>query len=66
MPTILTYVPVSDGQPSRTALEVLTHSRQLAAENGWICAAVALAPDKQYFKDQLVRFEQALVVKQSG
>jgi Flp pilus assembly protein TadD len=28
--------------------------------------AIELAPDKQYFKDQLVRFEQALKEKQEG
>jgi len=56
MPTILTYVPVSDGQPSRTALEALTRSRQLAAEHGWTCAAVALAPDASAVADTLGRY----------
>ena len=45
MPTILTVVPAADGTPSRTALEVLSRARQIASEQGWTCAAVALAPD---------------------
>ncbi|MEO0557988.1 MAG: electron transfer flavoprotein subunit alpha/FixB family protein [Bacteroidota bacterium] len=56
MPTILTTIPVSDGQPSRTALEALTRARQLATEHGWTCAAVALAPDASVVSDTLGRY----------
>ena len=45
MPTILTYVPVSGGQPNRTALEALTRAREVAAERGWTTAAAVLAPE---------------------
>ena len=56
MPTLLTYAPVSDGQPSRTALEALTRARQLAADHGWTCAAVALATDASAVAETLGRY----------
>ena len=56
MSSILTYVPVADGQPSRTALEALTRARQIAAEQGWTCAAVTLAPDAAGVAEALGRY----------
>ncbi|WP_412068922.1 electron transfer flavoprotein subunit alpha/FixB family protein [Rubrivirga sp. IMCC43871] len=56
MPTILTYAPVADGQPSRTALEALTRARQIAQSQGWTCAAVTLAPDASAAAEALGRY----------
>ena len=56
MPTILTHVPVSDGTPNRTALEALTRARQIAAENGWTCAASVFAPDAAAAAETLGRY----------
>jgi len=56
MPTLLTFVPVADGQPSRTALEALTRARQIATAQGWTCAAVVLAPDATAVADALGRY----------
>ena len=56
MPSILTFVPVADGQPSRTALEALTRARQIASAQGWTCAAVALAPDASAVAPALGRY----------
>ena len=56
MPTVLTYAPVADGQPSRTALEALTRARQIAGDQGWTCAAVVLAPDAGPAAETLGRY----------
>lgn len=45
MPTILSFVALSNGRPTRAALEVLTRSRAVAEAQGWDLAAVVLAPD---------------------
>ena len=56
MPTILTHAPVSDGVPSRTALEALTRARQIAQELGWTCAASVCAPDARPAAEALGRY----------
>ncbi len=45
MPTILSFVALSNGQLTRASLEVLTRCRALAAEQGADLAAVVLAPN---------------------
>lgn len=45
MPTILSFVALSNGRPTRASLEVLTRSRAVADAQGWDLAAVVLAPD---------------------
>ncbi len=45
MPTVLSFVALSNGQPTRASLEVLTRCRTLAAQHGHALAAVVLAPD---------------------
>ncbi|PAP81474.1 electron transfer flavoprotein subunit alpha [Rubrivirga sp. SAORIC476] len=56
MPSILTFLPVADGQPSRTGLEALARARQIATAQGWTCAAVALAPDATAVAETLGRY----------
>jgi electron transfer flavoprotein alpha subunit len=45
MSTILSYLAVQGGKVTRASLEVLTRSRQLAADRGWSVEAVVLASD---------------------
>ena len=46
MSTILCYVPVQNGTPTRTALETLTRARALAEAHGHTLAAVVIGPDR--------------------
>lgn len=45
MPSILSFVALSNGRPTRASLEVLTRSCAVAEAQGWDLAAVVLAPD---------------------
>lgn len=56
MPTILSYLAVSGGQPTRASLEVLTRCREIAKANGWDLAAVALAPDTDSLAAEAQRY----------
>jgi electron transfer flavoprotein alpha subunit len=56
MPTILSYVAVSNGTPTRASFEVLTRCRQIADEQGWDLAAVVLAPDAAALTDEAGRY----------
>ena len=56
MPTLLTFLPVADGQPSRTGLEALARARQVATAQDWTCAAVVLAPDATAVAEALGRY----------
>ncbi len=51
MSTILSYVAIQNGQPTRASLEVLSQCRRLAAAHGWHVAAVVLAPDAASLAD---------------
>jgi len=56
MPTILSYVAVSNGAPTRASFEVLTRCRQIADAEGWNVAAVVLAPDAGALADEAARY----------
>ncbi len=56
VPTILSYVAVQGGKPTRAALEVLTRCRQIGAAKGWDVAAVIVAPDARAFADEAGRY----------
>ena len=56
MSTILAYVAVQNGSPSRASLEVLTSARQIAEVQGAACAAVVLSPDASVVVDALGRY----------
>jgi electron transfer flavoprotein alpha subunit len=56
MPTILSYVAVSNGAPTRASFEVLTRCRQIADAEGWNVAAVVLAPDAEALADEAARY----------
>ncbi len=56
MPTILSYVAVQNGAPTRASFEVLTRCREIADEQGWDVAAVALAPDAAAVADEAARY----------
>lgn len=56
MPTILSYVAVSNGAPTRASFEVLTRCRQIAEAQGWNVAAVILAPDADALADEAARY----------
>lgn len=53
MSTILTYVAVQRGNPSRSSLEVLSRASQIAGLQGGTCAAVVLSPDAPGVADEL-------------
>ncbi|MEP0545583.1 MAG: electron transfer flavoprotein subunit alpha/FixB family protein [Rhodothermales bacterium] len=61
MPTILSYVAVSGGKPTRASFEVLTRCRQIAEAQGWDLAAVVLAPDAETFAEAAGRYGAATV-----
>lgn len=61
MPTILSYVAVSNGAPTRASFEVLTRCRQIADAQGWDLAAVALAPDAEALADEAARYGASTV-----
>ncbi len=61
MPTILSYVAVSGGTPTRASFEVLTRCRQIAETQGWDLAAVVLAPDAEAFAEAAGRYGAATV-----
>ncbi len=56
MSTILTYVAIQNGSPSRASLEVLSHARQLAQAGSGVCAAVVLAPGASGVANELARY----------
>ena len=56
MSTILAYVAVQNGSPSRASLEVLSRARQIADGQGATCAAVVLSPDASAVADELARY----------
>ena len=56
MPTILSYLAVSNGQPTRASLEVLTRCREIASAQGWDLAAVVLASDAAAHADDAQRY----------
>ena len=56
MPTILSYVAVSNGAPTRASFEVLTRCRQIAEAQGWDLAAAVLAPDAEALADEAARY----------
>ncbi len=61
MPSILSFVALSNGQPTRASLEVLTRCRQLAAQHGHDLAAVVLAPDPSAAADAAQQYGAATV-----
>ena len=61
MPTILSYIAVSGGTPTRASFEVLTRCRQIAEAQGWDLAAVVLAPDAEPFAEAAGRYGAATV-----
>ena len=56
MHTILTYVAVQNGSPTRASLEVLSRARQISEGEGATCAAVVLAPEASAVADELARY----------
>ncbi len=56
MSTILTYIAVQNGSPSRSSLEVLSRARQIADSQGAECAAMVLVPDAAAIPKKLGRF----------
>ena len=56
MHTILTFVAVQNGSPSRASLEVLSRARQISEGEGATCAAVVLAPEASAVADELARY----------
>jgi len=56
MSTILTYVAVQNGSPSRASLEVLSRARLIAEGQGASTAAVVLATDATSVADDLARY----------
>ena len=61
MPTVLSYVTLQGGAPTRASLEVLTRARQLAEAGGHDTAAVVLAPDAEACAEALGRYGAATV-----
>ena len=61
MPTILSYVAVSNGAPTRASFEVLTRCRRIADEQGGDLAAVVLAPDADALADEAARYGASTV-----
>ncbi|MEM1055390.1 MAG: electron transfer flavoprotein subunit alpha/FixB family protein [Bacteroidota bacterium] len=61
MPTVLTYVPLADGAPTRAALEALACARRLAVESGSTLAAAVLG-DGSTATDALARQGVATLV----
>lgn len=56
MSTILTYVAVQNGSPSRASLEALTRARQIAEGQGATLAAVVFAMDASGVAGELGRY----------
>ena len=56
MSTILAYVAVQNGSPSRASLEVLSCARQIAEGQGATTAAVVLDADASVVVDELARY----------
>jgi electron transfer flavoprotein alpha subunit len=61
MPTILSYVAVQNGKPTRSSLEVLSRAREVARARGADLAAAVLAPDAAAHADELGRYGAATV-----
>ena len=56
MPTILSFLAASNGQPTRSSLEVLTRCREIADAQGWDLAAAVLAPDADSLSNTAQRY----------
>ncbi len=56
MSTVLSYVALQGGQPTRASLEVLTRARRLAEAKGADLAAAVLAPDAAASAEVLGRY----------
>jgi len=56
MSTILTYIAVSDGKIKRSSLEVLSHCRELAENNGHDVEAVIMDEDASSFTDEIQKY----------
>jgi electron transfer flavoprotein alpha subunit len=61
MPTILSYVAVQNGKPTRTSFEALTRARAVAEQQGAALAAVVLAPDAAALATEAGRYGAATV-----
>lgn len=61
MPTILSFVALSHGHPTRASFEVLTRCRQIADAQGWHLAAVVAAPDATAAAAEAQRYGAATV-----
>ncbi|HLT47071.1 MAG TPA: electron transfer flavoprotein subunit alpha/FixB family protein [Rubricoccaceae bacterium] len=61
MPTILSYVAVQNGKPTRSSLEALSRAREVARARGADLAAAVLAPDAAAHADELGRYGAATV-----
>jgi electron transfer flavoprotein alpha subunit len=56
MPTILSYVAVQNGKPTRSSLETLSRAREVARARGADLAAAVLAPDAAALAGELGRY----------
>ncbi|MEM1042648.1 MAG: electron transfer flavoprotein subunit alpha/FixB family protein [Bacteroidota bacterium] len=61
MPTILSYITLADGEPTRASLGVLTRCRELARAHGHALAAVIAAPDAESGAEVVQRYGAATV-----
>jgi electron transfer flavoprotein alpha subunit len=61
MPTILSYVAVQNGKPTRSSLEALSRAREVASQRGAALAAAVLAPDATALAGDLGRYGAATV-----
>ncbi|MDZ7717110.1 MAG: electron transfer flavoprotein subunit alpha/FixB family protein [Balneolaceae bacterium] len=53
MSTLLTHIAISDGKIKRSSLEVLSHCKQLAENNGHAAEAVIIDADASNYVDQV-------------
>ncbi|NNF58666.1 MAG: electron transfer flavoprotein subunit alpha/FixB family protein [Rhodothermaceae bacterium] len=56
MSTILSFIAIQNGKPTRSSFEGLSRARHLAAQHGHTLAAVVLAPDASAFTDEIARY----------
>ena len=56
MSTILSFIAVQNGKPTRASFEGLSRARQLAEQHGHALAAVVLAPDASAVTDEIARY----------
>ncbi len=66
MPTILSVLALSNGQPTRASLEVLTRCRAIAEAEGADLAAVVLAPDPSAAAEAAQRYGAQTVYTVAG